>query len=237
MANFCPNCGNKLNSGAKFCSACGQSISESAGERVGDNTVAPNNTTTQNPNNFTEPQQYVEGHQIATQVNQITAQGIIERFFKSDGRLNRKAFNLRLLAIYVVRYILVSIVAYFLSDGAGNFTEGRAIIVMLFSCIFIYSNYCINVRREQDLSHELVAEESEEDKKKEKTLLSDVIAVFDAVLLIVAFWPNMPTSGKGLLLLKWHSFIALAVFLGQFYLMVRKGVTGPNRYGPDPLQK
>lgn len=205
MANFCPNCGNKLNAGAKFCSSCGKNINESAGAILIDNAV-----------------------------EKINNQGFVNRFFKQTGRLNRTAFNIRLAVLYITRYILVLALAHLWADRSGNFTEGRAIIVMLLSCVFIYSIYCTNVRREHDLDKSLTPEGEE---KSSSTTLSDMIGFFDAMLLVVVFWPNVPTSGKGLLLLKWSPYIALAVFLGQFYLMVRKGVTGPNRYGPDPLQK
>ncbi|MBS4912976.1 MAG: DUF805 domain-containing protein [Veillonella sp.] len=227
MANFCPNCGNKLNKGAKFCSACGKSLNESAGEILVDNVVEKvsklNETIT---NKLNESKTFQKD-------NRLKDQSFFDYFFRKDGRLNRQPFNIRLIAIYISRYILVSVMWLILSDSYGELTTMGSIVLFLFACVFIYSNYCINIRREQDLANKT---ESVDGEKNDRTTLSEIIAVFDIIFMVMEFWPDPHPKGKVAFFVEYRHYIALAVMMGQVYFMARKGVNGPNRYGPDPLQ-
>lgn len=123
MAKFCSNCGKPINESDKHCSACGtkvngvssQDIATFVGEKVvglGDKIVT----------DFIEPQEATVGVEVRKD------QGFIDYFFRKDGRLNRKPYIIRLLAIEITKFIALFILWYLLSDIYGNLSMINSIL-------------------------------------------------------------------------------------------------------------
>ena len=108
---------------------------------------------------------------------------IIDKFFRSDGRLNRKPYLLRILAVSLVTYSLYALIAMVEKQSAGP----------LFLLIYVISSiicYKLSVRRMHDCGD-----------------------------------PGFNAWG--------------AAIMPAFFCMImgiKKGTTGANRFGPDPLE-
>lgn len=248
MANFCPNCGEKLKEGAKFCSGCGKFVDESVGKSVTEDT---DNSTTEGigykigkklddkldklgdniSTNYLNPKEHFESG------DHVKDQGFLEHFFKKDGRLNRKPFIIRLITIEITRFIVLGLALYFLSDNYFNTTDSVSYLLFFIACIFIYSNYCINVRRQQDILSSVVTVQKtadDEEEKDDRFVLSKVIAVVDCMSTLLAFSNHKPTGYTAIYAML-EPLILIAIIIAQFYLVFKKGVDGPNQYGPNPL--
>lgn len=255
MANFCSNCGEKLKEGAKFCSGCGKFISDGVEKSVTENTDESTTESTRQKigkkldekldklgenisNNYWNPKDHFE------EGDHVKDQGFLEHFFKKDGRLNRKPFILRLITIEITRFIVMALAFYFLSDNYSNTTDSVSYLLVLIAGIFIYSNYCINVRRQQDILSSVVTvqktsnnkeeKDDNEEEKDDRFFLSKLIAFVDGMSTLLALSNHRPT-GYAAIYAEFEPLIIIAIAIAQLYLVFKKGIDGPNQYGPNPL--
>jgi uncharacterized membrane protein YhaH (DUF805 family) len=151
------------------------------------------------------------------------------RFFGNfAGRIPRKTFWLANIATFVIEVILAAvagaIVAQFVGDAAGDLAADVIIFV------FLYPSFVIALKRAHD-----------------RDIPGWIIGVYYAVLavyqlLIFAGWSNI-NPDPSVFSLRPLLFIILMAFVGIISLAVlvelgfRPGAPGPNRYGPDPLEK
>ena len=146
-----------------------------------------------------------------------------------DGRIGRKTFWLTSIAIFaaelVAAFVGALIIALLSGDWEAKVADGWIDAVFL---IFLYPQFIIDVKRGHD-----------------RNIPIWVIGLFYAALIVryglVKFsWlvtlPNQNVMSSTNV----ASFIA-TMLLGIFSIALlvelglRKGTTGPNRYGPDPL--
>ena len=150
-------------------------------------------------------------------------------FGRFDGRIGRKTFWLTSIAIFAAELVAAFVGALIIASLSGDWEAkaGDRWIDAVF-LIFLYPQFIIDVKRGHD-----------------RNIPIWVIGVFYAALVAHYFlvelgWlmelPNQNVMSS----VNVVSFI-VAILLGifGFALLVelgfRKGTTGPNRYGPDPL--
>ena len=134
--------------------------------------------------------------------------GFQEMFLKTDGRINRMRYFKRLLVIgcfAVVGFIAIAVV---FSDGYDDITpQGYAVMFVWSICINVLG-YFIDVRRLHDMG------------------AKSTLAVF---ILCASVVSSLDVSDKITTMASSLSSV------GVLYLLFKKGMTGPNEYGPDPL--
>ena len=115
---FCKNCGKPVEDGATYCRACGSAI-------------ATPEAHTQMSNTLRKPDE-----------------GMIENFFKLHGRLNRKRFIKRSLALAGLGFPCIFLPFAVLGDTLSFDVLSRVI-----AFVFQIANYCIAARRLEDLGY------------------------------------------------------------------------------------
>ena len=115
---FCKNCGKPVEDGATYCRACGSAI-------------ATPEAHTQMSNTLRKPDE-----------------GMIENFFKLHGRLNRKRFIKRSLALAGLGFPCIFLPFAVLGD-----TLSFDVLSRIIAFVFQIANYCIAARRLEDLGY------------------------------------------------------------------------------------
>lgn len=165
-------------------------------------------------------------------------QGVFEYFFGLDGRLNRKSFFIRLLIIRIVKIMVVGISFINISDDYGNTSFLTGLPILLALCIFIYANYCINVRRQKDLVGITISSEQETrnniEDKKDKFILSKGILVAEIIHAMLRVWPTLNPTGDAEIWMAFRQSISSVGLIAECYLIFQKGWPGSNKYGMKP---
>ena len=149
------------------------------------------------------------------------AQGCVEEntlsemFFKSNGRLNRMRYFKRKLVLGILLTMLLHLGYRFFGYEFGQVTTPYAAIYnTIVSLVFIVPNYCLSVRRLQDMN-------------KGKTL-----AIIYAILsAIMAFLDFTGVNYMFYILL----ILATATLAIGVYMLISPGTYGKNRYGASPI--
>lgn len=131
MANFCPNCGTKLEYNSEFCSGCGAKVS-------GDNALAK---SVSSPPSL-QKKNFGGGYEIDETLQDI--------FLKTAGRLNRLRYLKRSFLLVLVAVLLDAVVNAVFGDETGD-TMTAEIFSTAISLLFVYPSYCLDVRRLHDL--------------------------------------------------------------------------------------
>lgn len=151
-------------------------------------------------------------------------------FGSSDGRIGRKTFWLTSIAIFAAELVtgFVGALIIALLSGDWEAKAGDRWIDAVF-LIFLYPQFIIDVKRGHDRNIPI-------------WVIGAFYAALTADYFLVAFgwltdWPDQNVTSSVSVV----SFIVV-ILLGIFELAFlvelgfRKGTTGPNRYGPDPLE-
>ena len=140
---------------------------------------------------------------------------ISENFFKLNGRLNRLRYLKRKILLGVLLYVFLYLGYRILGFEFGQVeTPYAAIYNTIVSLVFIIPNYCLSVRRLQDMN-------------RGKTL-AVVYAVLSAIM---AFLDFTGVNYMFYLLL----ILATATLAIGSYMLVVPGTRGKNRYGASPI--
>ena len=143
---FCPQCGAKLESGARFCSSCGCHLLE---EEMSEPVTAK---TDEKPpvssgNAFDQAMKNLQESDWSGLQKIIKAE-----LFTSDGRISRGEYIKKFLFL-LVSIIPLLIIFVFLIDFLGDFVEG--ILTLLFGIIMVFINISylmLSIRRLHDLN-------------------------------------------------------------------------------------
>ena len=219
--NFCPNCGAKLRANAKFCGSCGEKIVSLQTENISPmpyevkpqsvqdifaNAKSNSYNPPPKPNyNFSQDEVYKEDTTI------------MEMFFSTDGRLNRKRYFLRGLVIVIVEVFLISLVI-----GYGFSSRKIDIAMLLYAVVVLpawVSSYCLNVRRLKDIGKIFDSELSESSIQ----LMAGSLFIIDFISIFLS----------GYALIGAYSII----FVCGLYILFKPGMVGSNKFGPDPLYR
>ena len=140
---------------------------------------------------------------------------ISEIFFKTTGRLNRLRYFKRKFVLGVLLTMLLTLGYKVLGYEFGNVTTPYASIYnTVVSLIFIIPNYCLSVRRLQDMN-----------KGK---LLAVVYAILSAIMAFLDF------TGINYLFYFSLGLVTATLAIGGYMLIV-PGTYGKNRYGASPI--
>ena len=139
-------------------------------------------------------------------IKYVPDEGIVQTFLTTHGRLNR----LR----YFKRGILIAILSSLLGIV---FTSPFSIPYCIISLVAMFPNYCIMVRRLHDIGHD----------NKIAIIITSINLVSIFVYMLFSKTPEEALSVS-------KYFVVPGMIIG-LYLLFAKGVSGPNKYGPDPL--
>jgi uncharacterized membrane protein YhaH (DUF805 family) len=149
-------------------------------------------------------------------------------FGNFDGRISRKTFWLASIAVFVIQ-LLIAVIAAVTAAAMANEAAGDLAIDIVFF-IFLYPQFVIAVKRGHDrnISTWVIG------------AAFILLALFDA--LRFAGWlrtnPDQNTFSTANLIS--FAFILIVGVISLALLVelgFRRGTTGPNRYGLDPLAK
>lgn len=217
MAKFCPKCGTELNDDAIFCSLCGCKLQTE--ENKFNNTVNDKEYDIKTDKYIQEPTVEKNLDNLNNDEIYITDKSFFDMFFKKDGRLNRWRYFKRMLLIYVIRLIIVMALFIVISDDFGNTTTAEDVFITIVSLSFLIPEYFLTVRRFQDLG------------VKDLSWAYWLVGV-DA--LFIVFGNSMLNTNSTIKEFKSY-FILIVYFCMFLYLLFKKGTTGNNQYGADPL--
>ena len=142
--------------------------------------------------------------------------GIMENFFRQDGRLNRWRYFKRFMILNFVAIMILLIGLFFLNDPASDdFTIIQKIYIDFITLLELIPQFCLMKRRLHDMDDD------------------ETIAVLMVSLHIFNF------ANNHLDLVNDDIIFALGViyFFCTIYILFGKGTIGKNKYGTDPLEK
>ena len=140
---------------------------------------------------------------------------ITEMFFKRNGRLNRLRYFKRKLVLGILIYVLMYIGYKVMGYEFGQIsTPNAAIYNTIVSLIFIIPDYCLSVRRLQDMN-------------KGKTLA----VIYVILSAIMAFLDFTGVNYMFYILL----ILATAKLAIGGYMLIVPGTHGKNQYGASPI--
>lgn len=196
MAKFCSQCGKPLSPDAKFCDGCGAKV---------DSTV----------NLSKEPTHEMPNAPVINR--RVPDIGIVENFFKRDGRLNRWRYFKRSVVLGFVDLIFLMMIFFTDVNALGELSTFGNAMVKAVVLIFQLPFYCLMVRRLHDIDHS--------EKLAQLSLAMSIATVFFTDYNI-----NAPANQSLI-----ESIIVLVNGAIGLYVLFRHGTKGANQYGEDPL--
>jgi uncharacterized membrane protein YhaH (DUF805 family) len=153
-------------------------------------------------------------------------QTLPQLWFSFQGRASRRDYWVR----FVFLSIVVTIIAY-LVDGIAN---AGGLILVIWQLIFLWPTFALGVKRYHDRGK----------SGRSFVFLECALLALCTVAAIASFpvaraqaaGAQPPSLYVGIMFTATFAIIVLAVYL-LVAIGVRKGEAGPNRYGPDPLEK
>lgn len=138
---FCGKCGTKLEDGSKFCGKCG-TPQVAAPSHVSDkaSVVKP-------PEPFSHNGEAAWTSPIIAE--SITQQDLVQMFLRYDGRLNRKPYIMRGLALGITSFLISLVIG---GIGAMLDSAGIAMLAPLISFVLIIPMFMLMIRRLHDLN-------------------------------------------------------------------------------------
>lgn len=187
----CKKCGSEILNNAKFCNECGEKVEFLSAE---------------NENNVSQNDVYVPD---------VTMQ---EMFLKTSGRLNRKRYFKRMMALGLFQTIITVILSSLSLVMYGYFPDSVIIFMGIIVILLMVPSYCLMVRRLHDIG-------------KDNKLAIAVIAI--GIVVNLLFDPENAINENYLVAL----ILSLVIFGICFYILLKDGTHGENKYGSDPLNR
>ena len=221
MANFCPHCGATLSGNSNFCASCGANL----------------NSAQQNfqnpPQNFQQQSQQNFQQQIST----LNLEGKLkENFLKREGRINRLNFFKKFLIMFGVALAIelvtlpLGLFAEVISSSVLK-TIHEIFIKAESVLITIILPYGVIVRRSHDLpTDNLFAKFLANDDEFVARIMTGLMIAAQLLGIINRFFKEISNP---VLILAILFDIAYLVF--WLYLVFKKGATGANQFGADPV--
>ena len=221
MANFCPHCGATLSGNSNFCASCGANL----------------NSAQQNfqnpPQNFQQQSQQNFQQQIST----LNLEGKLkENFLKREGRINRLNFFKNFLIMFGVALAIelvtlpLGLFAEVISSSVLK-TIHEIFIKAESVLITIILPYGVIVRRSHDLpTDNLFAKFLANDDEFVARIMTGLMIAAQLLGIINRFFKEISNP---VLILAILFDIAYLVF--WLYLVFKKGATGANQFGADPV--
>ena len=153
------------------------------------------------------------------------------RFFGNfEGRIPRKTFWLANIAVFIIEVIVTAMVAATADELAGE-TAGD-VATHILTLAFFYPQFVIALKRahDRDMSSQIIY------------AWYIALAVYYVVIRFALwFWTHFNQNIYSLVGLTFVYGFIFVVGIASLVLLIelgfRRGTRGPNRYGPDPLEK
>lgn len=149
---FCSKCGAKLRENAKFCGSCGNKIQHEQSEesRESVQSVIITHKAKSLTEIYAKEEAKIRGGttQVTGYAEEVTFR---EKFFSTDGRLNRMTYFKRWLAVDIMGFILSAVLIIICS---ALFGDTNSIADPLSNVIWIgllIPKFCLDVRRVKDI--------------------------------------------------------------------------------------
>ena len=151
------------------------------------------------------------------------------RFFGNfEGRITRKTFWLANVAVFVIEVIAAAIAAAVVEEFAGESAAGLTTKVLIF--VFLYPSFVIALKRAHDCDIP-------------NAIIYGYYVLLTAYQLIIFGGRAWVIPDPSVFSLRPLFVIVFKLIVGVISLVMivvlgfRRGTQGPNRYGPDPLEK
>ncbi len=138
-----------------------------------------------------------------------------EIFLKRDGRLNRLRYFKRILAVYLIMFLILIPVGAIFGDDWGNLSSFGELLVTGINLVALFPLYCLDVRRLHDMD-------------KDETL-AKISFGLGAIGAFVASNDPFDLSPTEMIVYLVETVIGL-------YMLFSPGTEGENKYGADPLK-
>ena len=143
--------------------------------------------------------------------------GIVENFFRRDGRLNRLRYFKRNVVLFVVELIILTVITTVGTNDLDEFSQGSLIVFRVFYIAGLIPFCCLMIRRLHDLD------------------MNETLAyVFFALSFVTVF-----IDGKDMLKVEPSSLenaLDTVACIINLYTLFWPGTNGDNSYGSDPLK-
>lgn len=143
--------------------------------------------------------------------------GIVENFFRRDGRLNRMRYFKRNVVLFVVELIILTVITTAGTNDLDEFSQGSLILFKVVSIVGLIPFCCLMIRRLHDLN------------------MGETLAYVFFALTVVSIFMD----GKDMLKVEPTPFedaLNTVNFIISLYVLFWPGTNGDNRYGSDPLK-
>ena len=143
--------------------------------------------------------------------------GIVENFFRRDGRLNRLRYFKRNMVLFVVEFTILTVITTVGTNDLDEFSQSSLIIFKVVSIAGLIPFCCLMIRRLHDLD------------------MGETLAYVFFALSVV----TILMDGKDMLKVEPTSLedaLNTVNFIISLYALFWPGTTGANSYGSDPLK-
>lgn len=143
--------------------------------------------------------------------------GIVENFFRRDGRLNRLRYFKRNVVLFVVELIILTVITTLGTNDLDEFSQGSLILFKVVSIAVMIPFCCLMIRRLHDLN------------------MNETLAyVFFALIVVSIFMDSKDMLKTEPTLLE--DALNTVNFIISLYVLFWPGTNGDNRYGSDSLK-
>ena len=150
-------------------------------------------------------------------MNRQPDSGIVENFFRRDGRLNRLRYFKRNVVLFVVELIILTVITTVGTNDLDEFSQGSLILFKVVSIAVMIPFCCLMIRRLHDLN------------------MNETLAYVFFALIVV----SILMDGKDMLKTEptlLEDALNTVNFIISLYVLFWPGTNGDNRYGSDPLK-
>ena len=143
--------------------------------------------------------------------------GIVENFFRRDGRLNRLRYFKRILLLFAVEMIIVLAIVIVSTNELDEFSQGGLIAFKVVCIVSMIPFTCLMIRRLHDMN------------------IGEMPAyIFFAlnVLLVLMFDKNVMKVEPSL----FENTLNVLISVISLCILFWPGTNGVNRYGSDPTR-
>ena len=142
--------------------------------------------------------------------------GVVENFFKRDGRLNRLRYFKRMILIGVIESLLLGVIIVMNVNALFEMSPNGMIAFKAASIVGLIPIFCLTVRRLHDI-----------DKDESLAYVFCALNVATTISIDEKFLTAEPS-----MLMNLASSVSAVIGL---YLLLCSGTEGDNKYGSDPL--
>lgn len=213
--NYCPYCGNKIETDGEFCPFCGNSLDETNAVSKLDLVSTPtDNPLSATKNEIAQPMYNSEPRTVIQKQPALEVKDSEESFFSKqhlftcNGRRGRMS------------YVIVQTFWGIISEVLLFLTLGNIALILFAELLLAYPRVCNIIKRVHDLN-----------KPTSWAVMLFVLGEVASILIHATGFLAMADKTA----LYGRLFFALLVCIPFFMLFFKKGTDGPNQYGSDPV--